>query len=73
MFGLKTEEVTEGWTKLHNEELHNLYSSSNIKDIKLRTMKWKGVKHVWKKHETPTRFWQENLNRRNLSENQGMD
>jgi hypothetical protein len=28
----KREEVTEGWGKLHNEELHNLqaYSSLNI-------------------------------------------
>ena len=23
-------EVTGGWTKLHNEEHHNLYSSSNV-------------------------------------------
>jgi hypothetical protein len=50
MFRPKTEEVTEGYTKLYNEELHNLYASSNIiKVIKLRTMKWKGVKRVWKK------------------------
>jgi hypothetical protein len=27
IFGLKRAEVTEGWRKLHNEELHNLYSS----------------------------------------------
>jgi hypothetical protein len=26
IFGLKVDEVTEGWIKLHNEELHNLYS-----------------------------------------------
>jgi hypothetical protein len=25
-----SEEVTEGWSKLHNEELHNLYSLPNI-------------------------------------------
>jgi hypothetical protein len=24
------DEVTGGWRKLHNEELHNLYSSSSI-------------------------------------------
>jgi hypothetical protein len=24
------DEVTGGWRKLHNEELHNLYSSPNI-------------------------------------------
>jgi hypothetical protein len=27
---LKEEEVTGVWRKLHNEELHNLYSSPNI-------------------------------------------
>jgi hypothetical protein len=26
----KRDEVTEGWRKLHNEELHNLYSSLSI-------------------------------------------
>jgi hypothetical protein len=30
IFGLKINEITGGWRKLHNEELHNLYSSSNI-------------------------------------------
>jgi hypothetical protein len=33
--------VTRGWRKLHNEELHNLYSSpSIIRVIKLRRMRW---------------------------------
>jgi hypothetical protein len=27
IFGPKRHEVTGGWRKLHNEELHNLYSS----------------------------------------------
>jgi hypothetical protein len=30
IFGLKIEEVTGGWRKLHNEELHNFYSALNI-------------------------------------------
>jgi hypothetical protein len=30
IFGPKIDEVTGGWRKLHNEELHNLYSSSRI-------------------------------------------
>jgi hypothetical protein len=33
--------VTGGWRKLHNEELHNLYSSP-IRMIKLRKMRWAG-------------------------------
>jgi hypothetical protein len=28
ILGPKRDEVTGGWRKLHNEELHNLYSSS---------------------------------------------
>jgi hypothetical protein len=28
--GPKRDKVTGGWRKLHNEELHNLYSSPNI-------------------------------------------
>jgi hypothetical protein len=43
IFGPKRDEVTGGWRKLHNEELHNLYSSpSIIRIIKSRTMKWAG-------------------------------
>jgi hypothetical protein len=39
------DEVTGGWRKLHNEELHNLYSSpSAIRMIKSRRMRW--AEHV---------------------------
>jgi hypothetical protein len=35
--------VTGGWRKLHNEELHNLYSSPCIiRIIKWRRMRWAG-------------------------------
>jgi hypothetical protein len=30
IFGLKRDEVTGGWRKLHNEELHTLYSSPSV-------------------------------------------
>jgi hypothetical protein len=43
IFGLKRGEVTGGWRKLHNEELHNLYSSlSMIRIIKSRRIRWVG-------------------------------
>jgi hypothetical protein len=41
IFGAKRDGVTGGWRKLHNEELHNLYSSpSIIRIIKSRRMRW---------------------------------
>jgi hypothetical protein len=43
IFGPKRDEVTGGWRKLHNEELHNLYSSPNIiRMIRSRRMRWEG-------------------------------
>jgi hypothetical protein len=43
IFGPKRHEVTGGWRKLHNEELHNLYSSpSIIRMIKSRRMGYSG-------------------------------
>jgi hypothetical protein len=43
IFGPKRDEVTGGWRKLHNEELHNLYSSpSIIRMIMSRRMRWAG-------------------------------
>jgi hypothetical protein len=41
MFGPKKDEETGGWGKLHNEELHNLYSSeSKIRMTKSKRMRW---------------------------------
>jgi hypothetical protein len=43
MFGPKWEEVAGGWRRLHNEELHNLYTSLNVfRVIKSRRMRWAG-------------------------------
>jgi hypothetical protein len=43
IFGLKRDEVTGGWRKLHNEELHGLYSTPSIvRVIKARRMRWAG-------------------------------
>jgi hypothetical protein len=39
IFESKRDEVTGEWRKLHNEELHDLYSSSIIRITKSRRMK----------------------------------
>jgi len=43
IFGPRRDEVTGEWRRLHNEELNDLYPSSNIvRVIKSRRMKWAG-------------------------------
>jgi hypothetical protein len=43
IFVPKRDEVTEEWRKLHNEELHNLFSSPDIiMQVKSRRMRWAG-------------------------------
>jgi hypothetical protein len=45
VFGPKRDEVTGEWRKLHNEELNDLYSLSNIvREVKSRRMR--GAGHV---------------------------
>jgi hypothetical protein len=41
IFRPKRDEVTGEWRKLHNEELHNMYSSPDIiRQVKSRRMRW---------------------------------
>jgi hypothetical protein len=41
--GPKRDEMTGEWNKLHNEELHNLYSSPDIiRQVKSKRMMWAG-------------------------------
>jgi hypothetical protein len=43
IFDVKGDEVTGDWRKLHNEELHNMYSEPNIiRMIKSKRMKLAG-------------------------------
>jgi hypothetical protein len=49
IFGPEREE-DESWRKLHNDELHNLYSSpNNVRVIKSRRVRWAG--HVARMEE----------------------
>jgi hypothetical protein len=40
IFGPKGDEVTGDWRKLHNEELHNFYSSPSI----IRMIMWRRMR-----------------------------
>jgi hypothetical protein len=42
IFGPKSDEVTGEWRKLHNEELHDLYSSPNTVRVIKSRMRWAG-------------------------------
>jgi hypothetical protein len=74
IFGPKRDEVTEGWKKLHNKELHNLYCSPNIiRTIKSRRMSWAGHVARMRKWKMRTKFWLESLKGRGHSEDLGVD
>jgi hypothetical protein len=42
IFGPNSDEVTEEWRKLPNEELNHLYSPTIVRVIKSRRMRWAG-------------------------------
>jgi hypothetical protein len=72
IFGPKREE-DESWRKLHNDELHSLYSLPNIvKGIKSRRMKWAGHVERWGRGEVFTRFWSGGPKARNHWEDLGV-
>jgi hypothetical protein len=57
IFGSKRDE-DGSWKKLHNDELHNLYYSTNIvRVIKSRRMRWAGHVACMGEGEVFTGFW----------------
>jgi hypothetical protein len=57
IFGPKREEGGS-WRKLHNDELHILYSSPNTV-IRSRRMRWADMRYAWGREEVLTGFWLE--------------
>jgi hypothetical protein len=50
IFGPKMHEERGDWRKLHNEQLHNLYSSrSTLRMIKVKKDEMARMKHTWGK------------------------
>jgi hypothetical protein len=65
--------VVGGW-RLHNEELHNRYASSNIiKMIKSREMRWAGQVACMGEIRHAYEVWLENLKRRDHVEDLRVD
>jgi hypothetical protein len=63
IFGPKREEVAGGWRRLHNEELHNLYTLPNIvRAIESKRMRWEGHVACIGGREMDATFWWVNLN-----------
>jgi hypothetical protein len=55
IFEPKTDEVTGEWRRVHNEELYNLYCTSNIvRVIKSRGLRWVDYEHAWEAVEVHT-------------------
>jgi hypothetical protein len=74
IFEPKRDEVTGEWNKLHNEELHILYSSPNIiGQINSRRMTWAGHVARMGSRGKFTWFWWESPNERDHLEDQGAD
>jgi hypothetical protein len=66
--------VTGEWRKMHNEELHKLYSSPNIiRQIKSRIIRWVGDVARMGVERKYIRFWWEIPKERYHSEDQGVD
>jgi hypothetical protein len=58
ILGPKRNEVTGGWRKLHNEELHDLYSSpSIIRIIKSKRRGRQSMWHEWGRRGTHIGYW----------------
>jgi hypothetical protein len=69
IFGPRRDEVIREWRKLHNEELHDLYSSpSTIRIIRARRMRWAGHVARMGKREMHTGYWWEIQRERDHSE-----
>jgi hypothetical protein len=60
IFGPKRDEVTGNWKKIHNKELHDLYSSpSIIRIIKSRRTRWASHVERMGRRGTLIDYWSE--------------
>jgi hypothetical protein len=70
IFGPKRDDVMGEWRKMHNGELHILYSSPDI----IRQIKsGQGMWHAWERGETVTGFWCKSQKEKYHLKDQGID
>jgi hypothetical protein len=66
IFVPKTDEVTGEWRKLHNKELRDLYTSTSIiRIMKSRRMRWAGHVTRMGRREKRIVYWWESQRERN--------
>ena len=74
MFGTTRDETTGEWRKLHNEELHDLWSLPNIVNlIKSRRMRWAVTWQEWGRGGVHTGFWWGDMREGDHLEDLGVD
>jgi hypothetical protein len=73
ILGLKRDEATGEWRRLHNEELYDLYSPNIIGVINSRKWGVQGMYYVCGRGEMPTMFWWGDLREGDNLENPGID
>jgi hypothetical protein len=72
--GLRGDETTGEWRRLHNEELNDLYSLPNIiRVIKSRGMRWAGHVVRMGRREVHTGFWWGDLKEGDYLGDRGID
>jgi hypothetical protein len=69
VYGPKRDDITGEWRRLHNEELHDLCSSTN----KIRVIKSRRMRLAWGSGEVRAGFWCGNLREKNDLEDLGVD
>jgi hypothetical protein len=65
IFGPRKDKVSGGLRKLHNEELHNIYSSPSIfRMVKSRRMRWVGRIARMRRRRMHISYWRESQKER---------